>query len=316
MNLKRSVQVSNVCVAGCWSVEGTSVYPDMDWPTLRSALAVHGLTAEQYAWEDDTIDWARFDLVLVRSTWTSVDAPLAFLKWARDVAAVTILENSFELVSWNLDKAHLNDFASAGVPTVPTTWFSPADRRDLPPLPLVVKPSISAGGRDTALYATDREAAQAHVARLQDAGRTVMVQRYIEAVAEAGETKMVFIDGQFSHALNVGPLLVPDGGVMEKPWEKQVPVRLAVPTVDELAIARSAIGYVSDRFGTPLYGRVDTVEAAGEPLVLEVELIDPSLSLWASPSAASALAAAVHRRLQESRAPDRTVPTRPMNRKG
>ena len=58
------------------------------------------------------------------------------------------------------------------------------------------------------------------------------------------------------------------------------------------------MAYVAGRFGAPLYGRVDTaLDGAGKPAVLELELVDPSLSLWASAEAAERLAAACARRL-------------------
>jgi glutathione synthase/RimK-type ligase-like ATP-grasp enzyme len=289
--------VSKICVAGCRSSDDATVFPDVDWPVLARALADRGVGAELWAWEDDETNWDAFDLVVVRSTWTSVDEPEAFLRWVAAVSSMTALENPADVIAWNIDKQYLEDLRSAGVPIVPTQWIRPGDRCDQTPMPVVVKPSVSAGGRDTALHATDPKAAAAHVHRLQAAGRTVMVQPYVESIAEAGETRMVFIDGVFSHALQVGALLEPDQGVLEKPWEKPVETTPVVPTATELEVARGAMAHVKCRFGTPLYGRVDTIDLADEPEVLELELIDPSLSLWASPASASALAAAIVRRL-------------------
>jgi hypothetical protein len=55
---------------------------------------------------------------------------------------------------------------------------------------------------------------------------------------------------------------------------------------------------VAERFGPPLYARVDVLRSdAGEPAVLELELIEPSLFLDFAAGSAEALAAAVVRRL-------------------
>ena len=141
------------------------------------------------------------------------------------------------------------------------------------------------------------EAAVDHVRRLQADGTTVMVQRYVESIALVGETKMVYIDGRLSHALNVGPLLDPDAGVLERPWEKPVPVERATPTPAETDIANRLMAFVEERFGRPLYGRVDTCIVDDEPVILEVEFVDPSLSLWAAREAPGQLASAIARHL-------------------
>ena len=63
------------------------------------------------------------------------------------------------------------------------------------------------GSNDTARYrAGEREAALAHVARLQAEGRVAMVQPYQHAVDEQGETALLFFDGRFSHAIRKGAI--------------------------------------------------------------------------------------------------------------
>ena len=89
-----------------------------------------------------------------------------------------------------------------------------------------------------------------------------MVQPYVPSVDEPGETKMVFVDGRFSHALRVGPLLDADGGVLDVPWEKPVAVAAVEPSGAEVELARAVVAQASDRCGRLLYARVD-VAAAG-----------------------------------------------------
>ena len=81
-----------------------------------------------------------------------------------------------------------------------------------------------------------------------------MVQPYVASVDERGETKMVFVDGRFSHALRVGALLDADAGVLDVPWEKPVAVAVVEPSRAEVDRAEAswrtpAIG--SDLFSTP-----------------------------------------------------------------
>ena len=45
------------------------------------------------------------------------------------------------------------------------------------------------------------------MARLQAAGRLVMVQPYLASVDTVGETGMLYLGGEFSHAIRKGPML-------------------------------------------------------------------------------------------------------------
>lgn len=287
----------SVAVASCLSADGRSIFPDVDLPLLAESLRALRIHAAAAAWEDSTVDWSTYDLVVIRSTWTSVDQPERYLQWLESTASVVGVENNASLIAWNLDKRHLIDVEAVGIPVTPTTWVAPDQEYHPPVGPFVVKPAVSGGGRDTALYTGPSAAATDHVRRLHAAGTTVMVQRYVESTTTVGETKMVYIDGRLSHALRVGPLLEPDTGVMERPWERPVAVEPATPTPAESRTAARVMGFVEERFGQPLYGRIDTCMIDDEPCILEIEFVDPSLSLWAAGDAAGQLAAAIARRL-------------------
>jgi len=252
------------------------------------------------SWDDASVDWETFDLVVIRSTWDSVDRPEEYLAWVSAVSGKTRLENPADVVAWNLDKHYLAELNAAGITVVPTTWIEPpdADGWRVPGGGFVVKPAVSAGGRETARYdEANAGEAEVHIERLLEAGCSVMVQPYVAAVDAVGEVKVVFIDGRFSHAVRVGPLLEPGAGVMDKPWDKPVSVEATEPSPDQLRLAEAAVGYLNERFGAvPLYARADIVDGGG-PMIGEVELIDPVLSLWAKDTAAPALAAAIAARV-------------------
>src|SRR5206468_10188379 len=123
-------------------------------------------------------------------------------------SSVVPLGNTADVLTWNLDKRYLIDLEGAGLPVVTTRWLPPGEPFEAPDYEFVVKPAISGGGRSTARYEPEEEErARAHIEDLHRAGRVVMVQRFLDAVDDAGETKMVFIDGCFSHSVCVGPLL-------------------------------------------------------------------------------------------------------------
>jgi len=217
-----------VAIAACRAFEGadaTDVYPDPDRPLLSAALAVAGADAMSISRDCEDLDWERFDLVVINSTWDSVDRPQEFLRWARRAARATTLMNPLPAIEWNIDKTYLRSLESRGVPIVATEWLVDAERWKPPTYEFVVKPSISAGGRQTARYQPDEAPlAVAHVRQLLGCGHTVMVQPYMTSVDTEGETKLVFIEGEFSHAVRIGPLLGAGEGVIDRRWERFVPM--------------------------------------------------------------------------------------------
>jgi hypothetical protein len=289
-----------IAVAACrpeLSAPPTELYPNPEWPPLHEAFASIGVEAVQVAWDDPAVDWSRFEAVMLRSTWDSVDRPDEFLAWAQHVDTAARLVNPLTAVRWNLDKSYLAELRSLGVDVVPTQFVRPDERWETPTsADFVVKPSVSAGGRETARYRVDEAAAaRLHVDRLQRAGQTVMVQNYLPSVDDEGETKLVFIGGTYSHAIRASALLRPSTGVVERPWQIDTFPVAVTPTSQQLLVAEETLRCIEERLGSaPSYARIDLVsDPFGSPLVLETELIDPLLFLSLVPTAAPRLAQVV-----------------------
>lgn len=265
---------------------------DPDLPVAAAALREAGYAVELVCWDDAAVDWAAFDLVVVRSCWDYAWRLEEFLAWAQTVPR---LRNPAEVLRWNTDKTYLRDLERAGLPVVPTVW-DPTGPADLPDArEWVVKPSVSAGSRDTARWDTPAAVLQ-HVTELTGAGRTAMVQPYLSSVDALGETAMLFIGGGFSHAVRKGPLLAPGEGVRQD-RDSRGDLRPAEPTAAQRDVARAVFDAVPELVGVedpPLYARIDLVQDAdGRPVVLELELTEPSLFLPQAPAAAAALVRAV-----------------------
>jgi hypothetical protein len=286
------VPSANVAVACCRrspDAGAEDLYPGGDAGPLCAALAVLGAEARLLSWDDPAASWASFSHVVLSSTWDCVDRPDEYLGWIRSVGAVTTLVNPVEIVTWNLDKVHQRDLAADGVPVIPTIWVTPRQFRwPAAAREIVIKPSISAGGRDTARYAAGDGAALTHARRLLARGQTVMVQEYLPRIDDEGEVDLIFFGGAFSHAVGKQPSLQVGEGVIERAWERTAWSGLVTPTPEQLNVAGQALASIVRRFGrAPLYARVDLVGGhAGQQLVLEVELIDPYLSLDLQPTAA------------------------------
>jgi glutathione synthase/RimK-type ligase-like ATP-grasp enzyme len=269
---------------------------DPDLPIAWSALREAGFAVDILRWDDAGVDWAGFDLAVVRSCWDYTWRLAEFLAWAD---AVPRLRNEPAVLRWNADKVYLRELVRAGLPVVPTVW-DPAGPADLPDAPeWVVKPSLSAGSRNTARWSDPAEAL-AHAAELTGSGRTAMVQPYLASVDDAGETAMLFIGGRFSHAVRKGPLLQRGEGVRQD-RDSRADLRPTEPTGVQREVAQAAFDAVPGLVGVdtpPMYARIDLVDDAdGGPVVLELELTEPSLFLPQAPQGAEPLVRAVEAEL-------------------
>lgn len=271
---------------------------DEDLPPLLAALAEAGVDAEAADWDDPEVDWAAYRLALLRSTWDYTQRLTEFLAWADRAASLTTLLNPPAVIRWNTDKHYLGDLARAGVPVVPTRFVEPGTSaaRALDGFlteegtgEWVVKPAVGAGSRDASRYARGEErAATDHIERLLHAGRSVLLQPYLDLVDLHGETALIYFGGRFSHAIRKGPLLRRGTAPTEALFlEEHITPR--VPAAGELLIADRVLAALP--FPTPLYARVDLIQSVdGEPCLLELELTEPSLFFAHAPGAASRLA--------------------------
>ena len=275
---------------------------DADMPLLRQALDQRGIEHHEVVWDDPSVDWSSFPLVVIRSTWDYVPRIDEFLRWVDHVSAATRLENSADIVHWNVDKHYLHDAEEAGLSVVPTVFVEPTTvdsdsawrdsvDRWLAVGDVVVKPCVSAGSNDTERH-TGAESAVRHVESLTAIGRSVMVQPYLADVDRRSETGLVFLDGQFSHAFSKGPLLASTRDLEAGLYAREQ-IASRVPSVDELELGRRAIEWLTSRFGRLLYARVDLLPSSDGPKIVELELTEPSLFLQTDPEAAVRVADAI-----------------------
>ncbi|GAB3624224.1 hypothetical protein GCM10027418_23080 [Mariniluteicoccus endophyticus] len=240
---------------------------DEDGPRLLAACESRGLEPHVVAW-DSNADWCSYAATVIRSTWDYTERIDEFLAWTRIVPK---LMNDADTVAWNSDKRYLQDLAAAGIPTVPTRFVPPGG--ELPSVDaaeIVVKPAISASAKDTARFTAGDPAAADLLAEIGASDRYAMVQPYLTAVDTEGEASLVYFDGHYSHASTKAAVLSEADG-------ERVTPRTPTSTEDELG--RRVLAYVSERFGTPLYARIDMLPTPDGPVLLEAELIEPSLWL-------------------------------------
>ena len=271
--------------------------PDLDPDDQPLVEHFHkmGIEATPAIWSDPTINWAGFDHIIIRNTWDYTNRLEEFLTWVKTYQSR--IQNSYDVILWNSNKIYLKDLAVAGFPIVETQFVTdPHGDWELPTLgDFVVKPTVSAGSQDTLRLRTSdpdcRSRAHDLIERILSQGKTAMVQPYMMAVDEIGETAQLFIGGDYSHAIRKGPLLVPNvEGEKEHGLFLKEDISPREPKLEQRELAAALMGYVSQRFGVPLYARVDLLEDSdGKPVVLELELVEPSMFFATAPQSAARL---------------------------
>jgi glutathione synthase/RimK-type ligase-like ATP-grasp enzyme len=271
-------------------------HDDGDRGPLLEALGARGLRAGWWAWDDPAIDWSTARLVVIRMTWDYTDRVTEFLDWVDQAeAGSTVVLNPPRVVRWNAHKSYLLDLAAAGVPTVPTEvvreggWGGvDAVAGDRGWTEVVVKPTVGVGANGAF-----RAPVGSLAATVPPPDHDVLVQPFMASIGTEGETSAILFEGDLSHAVRK----VPQVGDYRVQLQYGGRERAVDPTDAQLAVAQAALDVVGEPL---LYARVDLVDGPdGAPLVMELEVIEPSLFLGFATGAAERFAAAIEARLLE-----------------
>lgn len=258
---------------------------------LIAALAERGVVGESAVWDDHAVNWDRFDLVVIRSTWDYTRRRDAFLRWAESLPHVL---NPPDVLRWNTDKRYLERLGSHAVPT---EFIEPGAEFTVPTEPYVIKPSVGAGSIGAAAYDAGDERGRAHVTALHGAGQTVVVQPYVAKVETLGETALIYFGDRFSHAVRKAAILAPGVGPPGAGLYVEEKLEPAEPLNEQLELAERVFETIPFARGDLLYARIDLLPG---PLVLEVEVTEPSLFIGYAEGAparfAKAIAAAASQR--------------------
>jgi glutathione synthase/RimK-type ligase-like ATP-grasp enzyme len=257
---------------------------DSDAEPLAAALDRAGVEHALVAWDDPAADWDAAIPTIIRSTWNYPLELERFLAWIDRIAAATVW-NPPAIIRSNVYKRYLLELAARGVPVVPTTLVERGGTIAVPRDRVVIKPEVGAGSLNARVFAAGDVAAVAHCASITAHG-AALVQPYIASVEDYGERSLIWIDGELSHAIRKSPRLSGDNESVTGP----------MPIADEeRAVALAALAPIADQI---LYARCDLVRGAdGQPMIMELELVEPSLFFAKHPPAADRFVAGLIRRL-------------------
>lgn len=275
---------------------------EVDDRPFQAALAAAGVEVLVPAWDDPDFEWAGVDAAILRTTWDYVPRHAEFAAWILRVGARTRLFNPPPLVLWNLDKRYLRELGSRGAPLAPTEWIAPGAKPDLAGLiagrgwrTAFLKPVIGASASGTLRFTTDAagiESAARHLATTE-APAGFMLQPYLPRVETEGERSLIYFGGAYSHAVRKVPVkgdyrVQDDYGASDGPHH---------PTDAEREAARLALGAMPFA-EPPLYARVDLLsDDDGRPVLVELEMVEPSLFFRHDSAAPARFVAAILRAL-------------------
>lgn len=265
---------------------------------LIKALEKLNLKVYRTNWDNPTFDWSNTKSIIFRAIWDYHNRLVEFTSWLNKIKTKTILINDFETIKWNIDKHYLLDLKTIGCNIVTSTFIkkgSTSSLREIIELnrysDVVLKPTISAGGRDTIAIKNKKinqyEAQFKSLIQHED----FIMQPFQKNILTRGEITFVLFDGKYQHAIlkkaKQGEFRVQDdfGGSVHD----------YKPTKTEINFAEQAL---MSTFHNPLYARVDVIwDNNNELAVSELELIEPELWFRNNPESADNLAKAINKKI-------------------
>lgn len=252
---------------------------------IEPLLARHGIATQWRAWTDTRP--LEFDLVLPLMAWGyHRDLP----RWHAqlDRWQGTRFLNPLPVLRWNTDKRYLLALAQSGVAIVPTRFHPALDEDALQQArvafetgDIVIKPPVSAGSDHTWRLRED-EACPAGAL-----GHAMLIQPMMPCIASDGELSLFHLAGSLAHSIVKRPASG-DFRVQGQFGGTSVAVD---PPVAARDLARATIEAIGS---TVLYARVDMVaDGKGGYALMEIELIEPWLSLDRASDGGAAFAAAI-----------------------
>ena len=257
--------------------EGWAIDADLAFP-LMAAL---GWQVEPVRWRTADVDWDDYDAVYIGVPWDYPQEPERFMALLTEIdQSRALLVNDMALVRWSVAKTYLRDLEDRGAAIVPSLWHDEMNPAVLESAfeahgtdRIIVKPIVSTNATNTYLLTRERavtlEDELAEVFRR----RPFVVQPFIDNILTDGEYSLFYFNRVLSHAT----CKVPKPGDFRVQEEHGAALVSIEPESALVETGDSVINLVDPM---PMYARADFVRGPdGRFLVMELELIEPSMYL-------------------------------------
>ena len=193
-------------------------------------------------------------------------------------ASTADLLNPLTIIQWNINKHYLQDLESKGVAIVPTRWGDKLTPEQLHATfeqfnadEIIIKPAISANADDTyRIKPGNIENFMLSRAQLFQ-NRDYLIQPFMHAIIEEGEYSLFYFNGKLSHCILKTPKT--DDFRVQEEHGGQLSL-IPEPETELLTCGQRCLDAITD---TLLYARLDFVRYEGSFVLMEAELIEPSL---------------------------------------
>jgi|ERR1700722_1118748 len=256
----------------------TDKYPEsakVDDQLLIQALHEYEIEAQSINWNAFDSTWLQFDAVLVYSTWDYYENHSEFLSLLRKIEEMGVkVYNPLSVIEWNSSKTYLKDLENLGLKTVESIYISSDELDDLNGLLIekkwdecVIKPQISTSGHDT--YRFNSSTIESIQKLLKNSTEQFIIQPFADEIITEGEWSFVFFDNEYIHCIlkkpAPGEFLVQKGTkILTQPPEWMIQEAKNIARTINLPV---------------LQMRLDVIRRGCELIIMEVEMIEPSLYL-------------------------------------
>ncbi len=231
----------------------------------------NGFEIKAEIWDDESVDWLKYDAIIIRSTWDYFLKPEKFLSWiSKFKNSKTLLFNSPEVILNNTHKFYLKSLQQKGVSIIPT-WFSSQKIlvEELKGIQkVVIKPAVSAGSYETEIFETKLLTQETLDKKIKKGDW--LIQPFLSQIKKNGELSLIFFGGEYSHSIKK----IPKKGDFRVQKQFGATYNHFEPDLKLIEKAKNIVQLAAEN---TLYARVDGLEIENEFLLMEIEMIEPDL---------------------------------------
>ena len=263
---------------------------------LIDPLKMEGFDASAVAWDDKRVDWKKFDCIILRSCWNYHYRYTEFLAWLSFLESIKVTTlNPLSVIRWNSHKRYLKDLDRKGVSTIPTMWVKKGTSVNLQKVAseagwtdVVIKPCVGASAYEVFLSRhNEHDKTQSTFNTLTGKG-DVMIQPLAQEGMTEGEYSFIFIGGIYSHTV----LKLPKKDEFRSNYNGNT-LTLTHPHQKLINQAKHVLSAIQT---DTLYARIDGINQNGRLILMELELIEPSLFFDMYPTSSIAFARELKKR--------------------
>ena len=263
---------------------------------LKKELDLLGLNVIIKDWKSKNFNWSNTRYAIFRSTWDYFDDFKIFSNWLEKTKSKTKFINSYDLITWNLDKVYLLELEKKGINIAHTVLIKKNQYIPLKKLfkdtqwdEAVLKPTISGAARNTYRISKYNYNDYEEIFKKLIIEEDFLFQEFMQKIITDGEISLILIAGKYTHAVKK----IAKKGDFRVQDDHGGKVKTYHANKKEIEFAEKCINNCSE---IPLYARVDIFYDNNNELSLgELELIEPELWFRNKPKSAKLLAEEINK---------------------